>query len=44
MIELVQLSKVFNQAPAEAQSQVVEEVYETISNSNPLASECGDIK
>ena len=30
MIELAQLSKVFNQAPAEAQSQVVEEVYEII--------------
>ena len=43
MIELAQLSKVFNQAPAEAQSQVVEEVYEKIIYTNPLASECEHI-
>ena len=43
MNELSQLSKVFNQAPAKAQSQVVEEVYEKIIYTNPLTSECEHI-
>ena len=43
MKDLAQLSKVFNGAPAESQSQVVEEVYEIIIYTNPLASECEHI-
>ena len=40
MNELAQFSKVFNDIPADTQSQVVEKVYEKITYSNPLASEC----
>ena len=43
MKELTQFSKVFNEAPAEIQSQVVEEVYDKITYTNPLASECEHI-
>ena len=43
MIELAQLSKNFNEAPVDTQSQVVEKVYEKIIYTNPLASECEHI-
>ena len=43
MKELPEISKVFINVPVEAQSQIVDKVYETISNSNPLASECEHI-
>jgi hypothetical protein len=43
MKELTQFSKVFNEAPADTKSQVVEQVYEKITYTNPLASECEHI-
>ena len=43
MNELSQLPKNFNEAPVDAQSQIVEEVYEIITYTNPLASECEHI-
>ena len=43
MKELAQFSKIFNEAPAFEQSQVVEKVYQKISYINPLASECEHI-
>ncbi|PKP19437.1 MAG: hypothetical protein CVU02_01685 [Bacteroidetes bacterium HGW-Bacteroidetes-19] len=43
MKELAQFSKVFNEAPATIQSHVVEQVYEKITFTNPLASECEHI-
>ena len=43
MNELAQFSKVFNEAPADTKSQVVEQVYEKITYTNPLASECEHI-
>ena len=43
MNELPQLPKNFNEAPVDAQSQIVEEVYEIITYTNPLASECEHI-
>ncbi|HPE41042.1 MAG TPA: hypothetical protein PLI77_08160 [Bacteroidales bacterium] len=43
MKELTQFSKLFNEAPAVIQSQVVEDVFDKITYTNPLASECEHI-
>ena len=43
MKELPEISNVFINVPHEAQSQIIDKVYETISNTNPLASECEHI-
>ena len=43
MNELAQLPKNFYKAPVDAQSQVVEKVYQKIIYTNPLASECEHI-
>jgi|GEM_PF-1794180 len=43
MKKLAQFPKVFNEIPAQGQSLIVEEVYEKITYTNPLASECEHI-
>ncbi|HPS72625.1 MAG TPA: hypothetical protein PLM70_10240 [Bacteroidales bacterium] len=43
MKEQTEFSKVFNETLAQGQSQIVEEVYEKITYTNPLASECEHI-
>ena len=43
MKEQTEFSKVFNETLAQGQSQIVEKVYEKITYTNPLASECEHI-
>ncbi len=43
MNELVQISKSFSDSSLEVQSQIVENVYQKIVHSNPLASDCENI-
>ncbi|MDX9892452.1 MAG: hypothetical protein RBS29_08160 [Bacteroidales bacterium] len=43
MKKLPEISKVFINASVEAQSQIIDKVYEKITYTNPLASECEHI-
>ena len=43
MKELPEISNAFINVPLETQTQIIDKVYETISNTNPLASECEHI-